>query len=55
MLDRVRLTRTRIMVAGDAMTGRCRFGTSERISQEVPGSSTRIEDAEERGGRRGGW
>lgn len=50
MLDRERVGRARILVAGDAMLDRYWFGTVERISPEAPVPIVRVEKVEERAG-----
>ncbi|MBS1269291.1 MAG: Bifunctional protein HldE [Gammaproteobacteria bacterium] len=50
MLDRERLGRARILVAGDAMLDRYWFGSVERISPEAPVPIVRVEEIEERAG-----
>lgn len=50
MLDRERVGRVRILVAGDVMLDRYWFGTVERISPEAPVPIVSIEHVEERPG-----
>lgn len=50
MLDRERVARARVLVAGDAMLDRYWFGTVERISPEAPVPIVGVESMEERAG-----
>lgn len=50
MLDRERIRRARVLVAGDAMLDRYWFGSVERISPEAPVPIIRIQEIEERAG-----
>lgn len=50
MLDRERVARARILVAGDAMLDRYWFGAVDRISPEAPVPIVRVEDVQERPG-----
>ncbi|MGA8262228.1 MAG: D-glycero-beta-D-manno-heptose-7-phosphate kinase [Arenicellales bacterium] len=50
MLDRERVGRVRILVAGDAMLDRYWFGTVERISPEAPVPIVRVDEVDERAG-----
>ena len=50
MLDRDRVARVRILVAGDAMLDRYWFGTVDRISPEAPVPIVRVDEIDERAG-----